>query len=262
MAEQETNTSITDPKRLWAMHFIQVKSNIVQPKKTHKVHVHTKKGRDYDYKYADLKDVDQAVMDACRKVTDDKKTVQFGYYFDVDNGAEGVSVQTILIDSSGYEKATNKVWFKNFNVGDAQQTAGLISYAKRYSLSAAFGIASEDDDDAQNFMQQGGSQRDIDEIGLRIIWRAYIRDHDEAAKAWIKKPHDPDTASSIKRLLNQYKKQQSNDEAKKKAIKKIQQSDDETIKSIVDGKDPHADKKIDTEPTEAQQDLFSDILGE
>lgn len=252
-------TTITKAKKLWSMHFIQVKALIKQPKKTHKVTVRTKDGSKYDYKYADLKDVDQAVMDACRQVKDDKGNVQFGYYFDVDNGEEGVSVRTILLDVSGYEKATNRIWFKNYNVGNAQKTAALISYAKRYSLSAAFGIASEDDDDAQSFTQQGGSYKDVDEIGLRIIWQAYVHDHDETAKAWITKPHDPDTAKSIKALLNQYNRSKN---AKKAAKKKAEENakKDQAIKKIVDGKNDAADQRPDSD--DGQQDLFNDILGE
>ena len=99
-------------------------------------------------------------METCKKVKDKDGNVAFGYYFDVDNGQEGVSVQTILLDSSGYYKVTNKVWFKNFNIGKAQETASLISYAKRYSLSAAFGIASDEDNDVNTF-QPAQQPRDI-----------------------------------------------------------------------------------------------------
>ena len=260
----EKTPTISKEERLWAMHFLQVKSLIVQPKKTHEVKVKTKSGGTYSYKYADLKDTDKAVMDACKKVKDKDGNVAFGYYFDVDNGQEGVSVQTILLDSSGYYKATNKVWFKNFNIGKAQETASLISYAKRYSLSAAFGIASDDDSDVNDF-QPAQQPRDVNSNGLKVIWEAYIN-HSEEAKKWILQPHDPETALEIKKLSQHYKlkQQQQEEENKKKAIAKIKQSDDEEIKKLVDGDDgdPHKDKATDEPLTDQQQDLFNDIVGE
>ena len=251
----EKSPTISKEERLWAMHFLQVKSLIVQPKKTHEVKVKTKSGGNYSYKYADLKDTDKAVMDACKKVKDKDGNVAFGYYFDVDNGQEGVSVQTILLDSSGYYKVTNKVWFKNFNIGKAQETASLISYAKRYSLSAAFGIASDDDNDVNTF-QPAQQPRDVNSNGLKVIWEAYIN-HNKEAKKWILQ-HDPETALEIKKLSQHYKlkQQQQEEENKKKAIAKIKQSDDG------DDGDPHKDKATDEPLTDQQQDLFNDIVGE
>lgn len=57
-------------RAIWNQHFIQVKSKIKQPKRTHVVDTVTKRGKRYGYKYADLADVDKAVMDACRAVKD------------------------------------------------------------------------------------------------------------------------------------------------------------------------------------------------
>lgn len=140
-------------KASWAMHLAIVKTSIKQPKRTHKVEVRgtTDRGKPYSYtyKYADLSDVDKSVMDAIIETKQNGKPL-LTYYFDVDNQQDGVQVETIIVDATtGYSVRTNKIWFKNLKTSDAQATASLISYAKRYSLSAAFGIASEDDDDAQ-----------------------------------------------------------------------------------------------------------------
>lgn len=237
--------TIKKAKQLWAKHFVQVKTKIEQPKKTHKVKVSLKTGGSYEYKYADLADVDKAIMNACKKVTDDNGNALFGYYFDIDNGEEGVSVQTILLDSSGYEKATNKVWFKNFNVGKAQDTASLISYAKRYSLCGAFGIAADDDDDAQH-LQQPSQVRDVNDIGLEVIWNSYAHDHNEKAKNWILGSHDPVTAKKIKQKLMQFKNETQR-------TKKVEENKPKAS-------DPHKDEKVDANLTDKQQDLFKDIF--
>ena len=253
----------------WAMHFAIVKAAIKQPQKTHEAKVSGKSAKgapySYTYKYADLADVDKAIMDAVRSTEEDGKPL-ISYFFEVDNTAEGVSAETVIIDATnGFMIKTSKVWFKNYNVGDAQKTAGLVSYAKRYSLSAAFGIASEDDDDAQNVPQQGP---EVDDDALYAIWHAYLN-HDPAATDWIHKKHDAETANKIIELSNEYKKKQQNaqkaqrakelkakhDKARKEALKK-QEADDEVIKRIVDHDDSDKDEQT------GQQDLFKDIIGE
>ncbi len=252
----------------WAMHFAIVKAAIKQPQKTHEVKVKgtTQKGKPYSYtyKYADLADVDKAIMDAVRKTEKDGKPL-ISYFFEVDNTAEGVSAETVIVDAiNGFMIRTSKIWFKNYNVGDAQQTASLISYAKRYSLSAAFGIASEDDDDAQNLQQQGA---EVDDDALYAIWHAYLN-HDPAATDWIHKRHDAETANKILKLSNDYKKkQQSAQKAERaKALKaKREKARNDAIKKIVDGDPEKKDEKSASDSssseTEGQQNLFSDILG-
>lgn len=254
----------------WNKHFIQVKSQIKQPKRTHTVKVLTQKGRNYSYKYADLADVDKAVMDACRQVKDKDGNTAFAYYFDIDNSSQGVCVQTVMVDTSGAQMITDKVWFSNSKSEDAQKTASLISYAKRYSLSAAFGIASEDDDDAQSFKPRDNRRRvmvlDVDELNsfkvnvmgksylLKDIWNDYLEYKDPETLHWLMDQKDPQTLQAIKQFNDQYKMKQLLDQAKEKKSKKAQEAEpadeketgtkEETeteknneIKKLVDGPD-------------------------
>lgn len=250
----------------WAMHFAIVKAAIKQPQKTHDAKVSGKNSKgipySYTYKYADLADVDKAIMDAVRETEEDGKPL-ISYFFEVDNTAEGVSAETVIIDATnGFMIKTSKVWFKNYNVGDAQKTAGLVSYAKRYSLSAAFGIASEDDDDAQNVPQQAP---EVDNDALHAIWHAYLN-HDPAATDWIHKRHDAETANKILELSNDYKKKQQaaqKAERAKELKAKHDKARDDAIKKIVDGNPKKKEEKSESDSSEAegQQNLFSDILG-
>lgn len=261
---------------IWNRHYIQVKSNIKQPKRTHKVNV----GNSYSYKYADLSDVDSSVMEACRKVKDKDGNVAFGYFFDIDSGTDGIAVQTIMVDSAGGMIKSDKVWFKNKFVGDAQKTASLISYAKRYSLSAAFGIASEDDDDAQNLKPTDHKEtvRVLDENELNHyevsvfgnkhllvdIWNDYLENKDGDSRKWLTNQKDPQTKQAIKQLLDQYnlkkriseiEKDGEDDQTEKQAVKgKSKQSDQDPsnsddIKQLVDGdndnKTPSDDAEFD-----------------
>lgn len=258
----------------WALHYAQVKAAIVQPKKTHEATVdgHTPKGKPYHYtyKYADLADVDKAVMDAIRKTEDKDNKPILSYFFELDNGTEGVAVQTVIIDAeTGFMIKTNKVWFKNYNVGDAQKTASLISYAKRYSLSAAFGIASEDDDDAQSYKDQ--IQPQADSSAINVIWNSAVNG-DTKAKEWIKSKHDQATTQIILTLSTQYREDQqkakkaerakelrAKHEEERKKAQEQQRAEDEAIKKIVDGNKSSDDP--DGGEYAGQQDLFSDIVG-
>lgn len=256
-------------RAIWNQHFIQVKSKIKQPKRTHVVDTVTKRGKRYGYKYADLADVDKAVMDACRAVKDKDGNAVFAYYFDIDNSNDGVCVQTVMVDTSGAQMITDKVWFSNTNSGDAQQTASLISYAKRYSLSAAFGIASEDDDDARSLKPQDNRRRvmvlDVDELNnfkvnvlgksylLKDIWNDYLKYKDPETLHWLMDQKDPQTLQAIKQFNDQYKMKQLLDKAKEKKTKKAQKAEpdeketgtkektetekDNEIKKLVDGPD-------------------------
>lgn len=265
-------------KASFAMHLAMVKMKIEQPKKSHKVTVSLKSGGSYTYSYADLADVDKAIMKAIEKTAVDGKPL-LTYRFEIDNGAEGVSAETVIIDAAtGYEERTNRVWFKNENVGKAQDSASLISYAKRYSLSAAFGIASEDDDDAQ--AQIRNQEQAIDKAGIEIIVNEYLKDKTDKSKRWIKGKHDKATAEYIMQLIGKYKLDQHLESNKNKQIKKRKErhekriakepkkvaakSEDEIIKDIVDKPkaDPFENEKNDSQVTAGQQDLFNSVLGE
>ena len=204
-------------------------------------------------------------MDACRTVKDKDGKAVFGYYFDIDNSQEGVSVQTVMVDSAGGSMISDKIWFRNNYTSDAQRTASLISYAKRYSLSGAFGIASEDDDDAQNLKADKPTVRILDEKELdsyevvayghrhllKDIWNDYIENHDQETKHWLTTQRDPQTKQAIKQLLDNYninqkindimvEKDKSRPELGKKKVSKPESkhnysTNENEIKQLVDG---------------------------
>lgn len=273
-------------RAIWNQHFIQVKSKIKQPKRTKTVKVATKSGGTYSYSYADLADVDKSVMDACRSVTDKDGNVVFGYYFDIDNSQEGVTVQTVMVDSAGGSMISDRIWFKNSYAGDAQRTASLISYAKRYSLSAAFGIASEDDNDAQNLKPDKPTVRILDQKELdsyevvvyghshllKDVWNDYIENHDPETKHWLTTQRDPQTKQAIKQLLDNYNINQKindimveKDKAKPKTTTKETPkpesehndlTNENEIKKLVDG-----DKQSNSSESISEEEAFDLFRG-
>lgn len=233
----------------WAMHYAQVKANITQPQRTHKVDISGKskvgKSYQYVYKYADLADIDKAVMAGIKKVKDKSGNVVFSYFFDISTDGNIVTVQTVLVDISGFAVKTNKITFQNNQAYDAQKTASLISYAKRYSLSGAFGIAADDDDDARNqrtvqepklLTNQELEQYEVTYQGFKAnLYDLYqeAKDGIKDAQAWLKNSHTPQDAQAIHQIAELFKQKEKN---KKK---------EETTKQEMK-KDPFEDKKVNT----------------
>lgn len=92
--------------------------------------------------YVDL----TGVVDAITKVAPKHGLSFIQYPVNQDNK---VGVVTILMHSSGEWIETEPI-FAQPAKQDAQSTGSVITYLKRYSLSAVFGITSDEDDDGNN----------------------------------------------------------------------------------------------------------------
>ena len=88
--------------------------------------------------YAQLPDVTEAVQAACAK---------HGLYFTqhLHNADGGVYVETVVHHVSGESISSGQV-FIPANKHDAQGYGSAITYGRRYSLMALFGVAGSDDD--------------------------------------------------------------------------------------------------------------------
>lgn len=89
-------------------------------------------------KYADL----SSVVEAIKKPATDNGLTWTQVMHDADNAAK---VETIILHSSG-EWLSCGVISVPVSKQDAQGYGSALTYARRYSLSAAFGVAPEDDD--------------------------------------------------------------------------------------------------------------------
>lgn len=88
-------------------------------------------------KYADL----AAVIEALEPIT------KHGLWYrqQIHESAEGVTIETLYIHESG-ESLSAGTLFMPATKRDAQGYGSALSYARRYSLQTAFGLATEDDD--------------------------------------------------------------------------------------------------------------------
>src|SRR5690625_667307 len=117
--------------------------NIKNPKHNQKVVVRTKKGGKYDFQYTDLTGIIDEVKPHLSK---NGVTVLQQAYTEMVEGNFLVSVTTRLVHSSG-EWIESKPLSYPVGGNDIQGMGGLITYMKRYSLSAILGISTETDDD-------------------------------------------------------------------------------------------------------------------
>lgn len=90
-------------------------------------------------KYVTLSGVQKAI-DAALKSTG------LAYFQKVSNIGDGIGVETIVTHESG-QMITSGILVLTPQKKDAQGYGSSITYAKRYQLSAMFGISSDDDDD-------------------------------------------------------------------------------------------------------------------
>lgn len=113
-------------------------------------------------RYVTLSGVQKAI-DAALKGTG------LAYFQKVSNSVDGIGVETIVTHESG-QMITSGILVLTPQKKDAQGYGSAITYAKRYQLSAMFGISSDDDDDgnaatnaeqkqSRNKQQQNKSQQ-------------------------------------------------------------------------------------------------------
>lgn len=121
--------------------FSQALMTVENPKLDSEAEVTTKSGYKYKYSYASLGECMRVVKDSCKPLG---LAIYFSTEYSVNAGTWVVS--TVLTDGENVEKLSPVPVKVD---GLPQSNGSEITYAKRYSLSAAFGLVSEEDDDAQ-----------------------------------------------------------------------------------------------------------------
>lgn len=117
--------------------------SIKNPKHNQNVTVKTRKGGTYDFQYTDLTGIFDEVKP---HLSENGITILQQAYTEVANGGLLVSVTTRLVHTSGEWIESKPMQFP-LGENDIQSMGGLVTYMKRYSLSAMLGISTEADDD-------------------------------------------------------------------------------------------------------------------
>ena len=133
-----------------------LKGKLQQPKFDKSVEYKNKNGSKTEFPYASLKAIEAAIRTAAQE---SKSGIDFQQ--EIINENNKLSVTTLIYHISGQ-------WIKHGpfdfpNSGSNPQSLGSLStYARRYSLTSAFGIAADDDDDtraAEDNQQQNSNQQ-------------------------------------------------------------------------------------------------------
>lgn len=127
------------PAERWASAYVNAQADFPEVKKGRTVTIETSKGR-YSYNYADLPTILELVQPILAK---HNLAVAQGA---VTDEAGRVGVTTRIIHSGGHIETFGPLFLDG---GDDPKAAGsAVTYARRYSLCAALGIAADEDDDA------------------------------------------------------------------------------------------------------------------
>ena len=127
-------------KREWAADFVKVRNDLGNVAPTEKADLGT-----FSYKYATL----GSIIDKARSVLADHG---FGVAQSVAGDIGRVEVTTRIYHKDGWVESFGPVVLEA--KGDARSYGSAITYARRYGLAAALGVAAEGDDDAAAAVQQ------------------------------------------------------------------------------------------------------------
>lgn len=124
----------------WIAAFLTAQSKLPKIGKDTTVTVPTKDGGKFSYRYATLPDILEAVSPVLRKE---------GLVLNqsVESNGDHIGVETRIYHKAGHVETFGPVLIKV--AGDAKAAGSAITYARRYALCAALGIAPDEDDDGQ-----------------------------------------------------------------------------------------------------------------
>ena len=219
--------------------FVNVQKKLQQPSKD-------KQG--YGYKYADLNGVIKAIQEA----SEDEDIAYIQQPITV-GGQTGI--HNYLLNSQGAIFDFGS-YLLDIGSPNPQEYGKALTYARRYSISAIYGIASEDDTDAKEFKSKPDYMTPRELKGMTIAYNGKRKDltevfamamaGDELAKQVIKdKDNSVNAKIAIKSIsaIYEFSKGLLKDRDKEKAKQEAQDAEDQKIKEIVDGKKGSTKKK-------------------
>jgi ERF superfamily len=136
------NTSETTAELSVALAAAQ--AEIEQPRKTETAEIPTKSGGSFSYRYADLGDVVNAALAVLPKFGLAIVQEASALPLSLDQTGAVVSITTRILHASGEWIELGPLYLPA--APTAQGIGSAITYGRRYALSAALGIAAEDDD--------------------------------------------------------------------------------------------------------------------
>ena len=164
----------------------EIASALVKAQKAFVPALKTKTNPHLKSKYADLGSCIDAVVDALNEngITLIQKT---------HDAPGGVAVETMFLHESGEHLSTGRLFLPATKL-DAQGYGSALTYARRYSLMAACGIAPEDDDGQSAGSSETATQKPSSVVidGIKDAASRGSADLEKAFKANQKTPYFPE----------------------------------------------------------------------
>lgn len=220
----------------------QFRANVKAPNKNGHVDFKTAKGGRTKYDYVLLDDLIAAIDEAIKGtgITWTQDTVN----------TNGITrVRTILRCVNGWSEASS--WTELPSKGSAQDVGSAITYAKRYSLSATFGVSSDVDDDGE------------------LATEAY----DNGRQTQRQAPKNTHATPAPDNLANEKQKQELVDLIKKLAVVTDVEDPNIILKTIIKAKHAHnwanltktdfqvMKKEVETQLMEAEQQAAKEAMA-
>jgi hypothetical protein len=135
----------TESQRAWAEAFSAAQTEFPPIGKGKSATIETRGGGSYSYSYADLPTIIELVTPVLQKhglsVGQSAVSLESGQ----------IGVETRVYHTAGHVETFGPLFLPGGN--DARSAGSAVTYARRYSLCAALGIAPDDDDDAHAAVQ-------------------------------------------------------------------------------------------------------------
>lgn len=144
---------MTENGSAWAKAFVAAQAEMPEIPKSKKATIQMKGGGQFSYAYADLPAIIAAVSPVLAR--HGLAVAQSVLFLD-----GGVGVETVIYHESGHAERFGPLVLPSGD--DARSVGSAITYGRRYGLTAALGIAADEDDDAGS---AGRRRRDVGDDG-------------------------------------------------------------------------------------------------
>lgn len=156
----------------WTEAFAQAQAEFPNVPKGQKATIPMKSGGEFSYTYAALPDV----LDAVRPILAEHG---FAVAQSVGGDQNTVAVETRIYHKAGHMEAFGPLVLHSG--GDARSAGSAITYARRYALCAALGIAPDEDDDGARAAAARRDEPTMSEAD--IAWR-WVWEESKVLKGW------------------------------------------------------------------------------
>lgn len=131
---------VSEARAAWAAAFVAAQAELPEISKDKKATIPTKAGKEFSYSYADLPVIIKAVRPILQKH-------KLAFAQSLEEEGDSLACVTRIYHEAGHCEVFGPVLLPSGD--DARSVGSAATYARRYGLCAALGIAADEDDDGE-----------------------------------------------------------------------------------------------------------------